>query len=74
MTSPNFDYITRAYRREYIQNSGEIGREFAQAANAGDHDFLTRNGWVEVYREDNPGGFTVLYKRANSLDYPRTRQ
>lgn len=72
MNTPNFDYILRSYRTNPLNLAVE--NEIRNASNAGDHDFLTRNGWIEVFREDNPGGFTVLYKRANTLDYPRTRQ
>lgn len=59
----NYDYITRAYRHDLVMRE----------AQQGDHEFLVRYGWREVYREDNPGGVMVLYKRPNTLTYPRMR-
>lgn len=78
-SKPNFDYITRAYRTPppdcpiCESCDAHYKHTLTQSDNAGDHEFLSRRGWVEVFRENNPGGFVVLYKRANNLPHPRMR-
>lgn len=66
---PNYDYITRCYRLD-----GELYGSTPMAyAIMGDHEFLMRHGWAEVFREPNPGGVMILYRRANAQPHPRIR-
>lgn len=65
---PNYDYITRAYPSEAL-----IPGAAMHYAAKGDHEFLMRHGWAEVFREPNPGGVMILYRRANAEPHPRIR-